>query len=80
MTIVESSQPRELPPELLTEPDVNLSAHPAPIVQPLAANPTSSEQTFLALVAQYALTSMLPAVCVLAAFCISLSPNGLVCD
>ena len=29
----ESSQPGELPPELLTAPDVNLSAHPAPIVQ-----------------------------------------------
>ena len=27
-----SSQPGELPPELLTEPDVNLSAQPAPIV------------------------------------------------
>ena len=32
----QSSQPGELPPELLTEPDVNLSAHPAPIVQPQA--------------------------------------------
>ena len=31
-----SSQPGELPPELLTEPDLNLSAHPAPIVQPQA--------------------------------------------
>jgi len=29
----ESSQPEELPPELLTAPDVNLSAHPAPIAQ-----------------------------------------------
>ena len=32
----QSSQPGELPPELLTEPYVNLSAHPAPIVQPQA--------------------------------------------
>lgn len=31
-----SSQPGELPPELLTAPDVNLSAHPAPIVQSMA--------------------------------------------
>jgi len=75
-----SSQPREPPPELLTEPDVNLSAHPAPIVQPMDASPTSSEQTLLVLVAQYALTSALPAVCDLAASCISLSPNGLMCD
>ena len=29
----ESSQPGELPPELLTAPDVNLSTHPAPIAQ-----------------------------------------------
>jgi hypothetical protein len=28
-----SSQSGKLPPELLTAPDVNLSAHPAPIVQ-----------------------------------------------
>jgi len=32
----ESSQPGEPPPELLTAPDVNLSAHPAPIVQSTA--------------------------------------------
>jgi hypothetical protein len=30
-----SSSPREPPPQALTEPDVNVSAHPAPIVQPL---------------------------------------------
>ncbi|MDD5322664.1 MAG: DUF504 domain-containing protein [Methylococcales bacterium] len=30
----ESSHPREPPPQVLTEPDVNVSAHPAPIVQP----------------------------------------------
>jgi hypothetical protein len=30
----EESQPGEFHPQLLAEPDVNLSAHPAPIVQP----------------------------------------------
>jgi hypothetical protein len=30
----EESQPGESHPQLLAEPDVNLSAHPAPIVQP----------------------------------------------
>jgi hypothetical protein len=28
------SSPREFHPEALSEPDVNLSAHPAPIIQP----------------------------------------------
>jgi hypothetical protein len=28
----ESSRPRELPPQPLTDTDVNLSVHPAPIV------------------------------------------------
>jgi len=31
----QSSSPKEPPPRALTEPDVNVSAHPAPIVQPL---------------------------------------------
>jgi hypothetical protein len=30
----ESSRPGEPPPEALTEPDVNVSAHPAPPIQP----------------------------------------------
>lgn len=30
----ESSSPRESHPQALTDPDVSLSAHPAPIVQP----------------------------------------------
>lgn len=29
------SRPRELPPQPLSEPDVSLSAHPAPIIQQL---------------------------------------------
>jgi hypothetical protein len=30
----EESRPAELPRQPLAEPDVNLSAHPAPIIQP----------------------------------------------
>ena len=33
----ESSRPRELPPQPLTDTDVNLSVHPAPIDQPIVA-------------------------------------------
>jgi len=29
------SSPREFHPQTLAEPDVNVSAHPAPIIQPL---------------------------------------------
>ena len=32
----------------LTDPDVNLSAHPAPIVQPLVENLTANVQTVVA--------------------------------
>ena len=32
--VVKVSRPGELPPEPLSEPDLNLSAHPAPIIQP----------------------------------------------
>jgi len=41
-----SSSPREPPPQALTEPDVNVSAHPAPIVQPFHPI-TASVQTTL---------------------------------
>ena len=39
---VESSSPVESHPQALTDPDVSLSAHPAPIVQPEVASPTSA--------------------------------------
>ena len=45
MPTVVSSRPRALPPQPLTDPDVNLSIHPALIVQPQAAGPTASVQT-----------------------------------
>ena len=37
-----SSQPREPPPQLLTEPYLNLSAHTALLTQPLTHNPIAS--------------------------------------
>ena len=43
--LFESSRPRELPPQPLTDPDVNLSIHPALIVQPQASGPTANVQT-----------------------------------
>ncbi|MDP3362434.1 MAG: hypothetical protein Q8S52_09960, partial [Methylobacter sp.] len=45
------SHPREPPPQVLTEPDVNVSAHPAPIVQP-SHTTFSNEQTDSAVFAQ----------------------------
>ena len=39
------SGPRESHPRALSEPDVNLSAHPAPVIQPRAEFPSASEQT-----------------------------------
>ena len=43
----EVSRPRELPPEPLAEPYVNLSAHTAPIIQPKVILQISSVQTIL---------------------------------
>jgi len=58
-----------------TEPCVNLSAHTAPITQPLVAPPSSSEQTDVALSAQCAQASVLLAFDARATSCISSSPN-----
>jgi len=69
-----SSQPREPPPELLTVPDVNLSAHPAPIVQPPASNPFASDRKAWVLVLQFALTNILPCAYDPEVFCISSLP------
>ena len=41
----EVSSPRESHPQALSEPDVNLSAHPAPIIQSKVIFPTANEQT-----------------------------------
>ena len=44
---MKSSRPRELPPQPLTDPDMSLSAHPAPIVQPMRKE-SANEQINLA--------------------------------
>jgi len=41
----EVSSPGESHPEALAEPDLNLSAHPAPIIQPMARSPIANAQT-----------------------------------
>ena len=69
----ESSRPWELPPQSLTQPDVNLSAHPAPIDQPIVV-PVASAQTDKASVSQYAQANEKLCVYDGATFCISASP------
>src|SRR5688572_6658337 len=50
----ESSSAGESPPHALTDPDVNLAAHPAPIVQPQAVPPFANAQRGAAAVGQSA--------------------------
>ncbi len=69
----ESSRPRELPPQSLTDPDVNLPIHPAPIDQPTVPQ-IASEQTYEASVLQCAEEGKTPCVCDRATFCISDTP------
>ena len=54
------SRPRELPPKSLSELYVNLSAHTAPIIQPLAVFQTSNVQTDFFLLSLFLLTSVQP--------------------
>ena len=65
-----SSRPRELPPQPLTQPDVNLSIHPAPIDQSIVA-PIANAQTNMAFVSQYVRTNRMLFACVGTTFCIS---------
>jgi len=58
----ESSSAGEFHPHALTEPDVNLSIHPALIVQPLAASPFANGQIDWVPSQQCALTNRLPSV------------------
>jgi hypothetical protein len=53
------SQPREPPPQLLSERSMNLSTHCAPITQPLATNPFASAGTVLEISSQHAQASAL---------------------
>ncbi len=63
----------EFHPRALSEPDVHVSAHPAPITQSTAQLPIANGQTILILVVQYDAASMSPDVgsC---AVCISVVP------
>ena len=69
-----SSRPRELPPQPLTDPDVNLPIHPAPIDQPTVPQ-IASAQTDKASVLQRAAEGKAPCVCDRATFCISDTPS-----
>ena len=71
--ILWSSRPRELPPQPLTDPDVNIPIHPAPIDQPTVPQ-IASAQTCEASVLQCAEEGQAPCVCDRATFCISGKP------
>ena len=62
----ESSSPKESHPQALTDPDVSLSTHPAPIVQPQDASSISANEQIIEVFAQQLdLTSVLLFVAVL---------------
>ena len=69
----ESSRPRELPPQPLTESDMNLSVHPALIDQPIVV-PVASAQTGETSVSQCAQASKRLCVYDDATFCTSAWP------
>ena len=69
-----SSSVGESHPHALPEPDVNLSAHPAPIDQLKVEHQIASEQKYLVSFGQYALTSDMFFADGHATFCISSSP------
>ena len=71
----ESSSAGESHPHALTEPDVNLSAHPAPIVQPLTEE-TANGQTTLAVSALCALSTAASSAYGLLVSCISSLPTS----
>lgn len=52
------SQPRDLPPQLLVEPDVKLSLHPAPITHHSDCPGLSNEQIGMAVAARALLTTL----------------------
>src|SRR5208283_444855 len=56
------SRPGEFHPQPLAEPDMNLSAHPAPIIQPSGRNPLSNAQMLLAMLPPNAPKLSLPVV------------------
>jgi hypothetical protein len=65
---------REFHTRTLPEPDMNLSTHPAPIVQPQTAK-VGSGQRATADVLRFAVPIDTPADCVFSVFCISVMPT-----
>ena len=65
---------REFHPRALREPDMNLSTHPAPIVQPQTARGASGQRATVDVLISAAPIDV-PADYVLAAFCISVKPT-----
>lgn len=71
-----SSSPREFHPQALTEPDLNVSAHPALIVQSQGKHlSVSNGGSDMSRVLRFAPPSGLPFVDAPLAFCISSSPT-----
>src|SRR5215471_12983827 len=71
-----SSSAGESHPRALSDPDVNLAAHPAPIVQPQAVPPAANAQRGAAAVGQSVRANGWPAVDGPSASCISAWPSG----
>ena len=76
-----SSRPEEFHLWPLTEPDVNLSIHPALIVQPLQAEgPSASGQIARGLFLRFLPANIRPSADGILTSCISSSPTTSVCD
>jgi len=69
--VMKSSSAWESHPHALTQPDVNLSIHPAPTDQPQVSGRGANEQTALVVDERYALTSGMLCACSHATCCIS---------
>lgn len=70
------SSPEEFHLQALSEPDVNLSAHPAPIIQPLVIFPSSNVRTIFSFSLLYVPSSVLLAVYAWSTSCIFFSPSA----
>ena len=71
----EVSSPGEFHPQALSEPDVNLSAHPAPIIQPQEKFPFASGQIVLIPFWQFYQAKILLVACDLQVSCIYAVPS-----
>ncbi len=70
------SSPGESHPQALSEPDMNLSAHPAPIIQPTAKSPPANARTGVVHDERSFPANVLHDADGDSAFCISCVPNG----